>query len=68
MVVLGHSQPIPMSEVVFPSIVRKLSNTENWEVPLDRDLKLLLSSISSSPLGLDWYIFALFGRLNSAVY
>ena len=68
MVVLGHSQPIPRSEVVFPSVERKLSNTENWGVLLDRDLKLLLSGISSSPLGLDWYIFALFGRLNSAVY
>lgn len=68
-VLFGHHQPIPMSEVVFPSIWTKLSNTdENWEVPLSRDLNLLLSSICSSPLALGRYQFALFGRLNSAAY
>lgn len=66
---VGQCQPIPRSEVGFPSIQRKLSNAvENWGVPSGRDLKVLLGSICSSPLGLGWYIFALFGRLNSAVY
>lgn len=67
--VFGHRQPIPTSEVAFPSIWRKSSNAdENWGVPPGRDLKLRLSSICSSSVGLDWYIFVLFGRLNSAVH
>lgn len=47
----GHCQPMPMSEVAFPSIERKLRTAgRRWGV-LGRDLKVMLSSICLKSFG-----------------
>lgn len=52
MAVLGHHQPIPMSEVAFPSIQRKQSNAdENWGVPIGQGSEVALKQDLLKPFG-----------------